>query len=260
MRTYLFGGWSQSLAAQPLQDCTTMMYGMVTNLPALTTGTAAKPGWSPALNQAPRGPSSVASVLWTYGGGLCSPKGSPSSQEDVEAIVNATLSKGWDGVDFDDECSMDTDRIIEAMSLLKQAGKETSYTFIGGATYNTPNTPSGEKLNAKVRKVIESGQCDRFVHMCYAASMWNENDIQTHVRQALQRTIGHGAAPKSVVLALTSRGLTDANLAYFVSQVTELGIGGLYVWAYNLLLDRHLDTIKIALGLGPEVCTEIITP
>ena len=41
-------------------------------------------------------------------------------------IVEATVDRGWDGVDFDDECNMNTERVIEAMKRLKEARKETS--------------------------------------------------------------------------------------------------------------------------------------
>lgn len=45
--TKLLGGWSQTLALNPLDEFDFMMYGMVTNLDGLTTSTAAYPGWSP---------------------------------------------------------------------------------------------------------------------------------------------------------------------------------------------------------------------
>ena len=38
-------------------------------------------------------------------------------------IVEATVDRGWDGVDFDDECNMNTERVIEAMKRLKEARK-----------------------------------------------------------------------------------------------------------------------------------------
>lgn len=249
-RTYVFGGWSQSTHRTPLPSFTTMMYGMVTNLAGLTTGTMHMPGWSPARTEAPRHEHYAGPVLWTYGGGLCAPDRRPSSREDVEAIVAATNTGGWDGVDFDDECHMDIDRVIEAMALLKGQGKQTSYTFIGGYTYNSPDSAAGRVLNDKVRRVIASGHCDRLVHMCYGSSMWSSADIERHVRQALERSLAHGARPASIVLALTSRGLTDASLAYFVDQVTTLGIGGLFAWAYERLEEHHLEIILRTLDLG----------
>lgn len=46
MNKFITGGWSQSLAGQPHKAFDVMMYGMVTNLDGLTTGTSAQPGWS----------------------------------------------------------------------------------------------------------------------------------------------------------------------------------------------------------------------
>lgn len=43
MNTFITGGWSQSLTGQPLKEFDVMMYGMVTNLDGLTTGTSAHP-------------------------------------------------------------------------------------------------------------------------------------------------------------------------------------------------------------------------
>jgi hypothetical protein len=249
-RTYMFGGWSQSPQRAPLPSFTTMMYGMVTNLAGLTTGTEERPGWSPARTKAPRHDDYTGPVLWTYGGGLCAPDSRPASSGEIEAIVAATTAGGWDGVDFDDECHMDIGRVIEAMALLKGQGKQTSYTFIGGYSYNSPQSSAGAVLNDKVRRVIASGYCDRLVHMCYGSSMWSSADIERHVRQALERSLAHGARPASIVLALTSRGLIDANLAYFLDQVTTLGIGGLFVWAYERLEEHHLEMILRTLDIG----------
>ncbi len=47
MNKFILGGWSQSLSSKPLEEFDVMMYGMVTNLDGLTTGTLASPGWSP---------------------------------------------------------------------------------------------------------------------------------------------------------------------------------------------------------------------
>ncbi|HFF9833272.1 hypothetical protein V6280_01065 [Serratia marcescens] len=40
MNKFITGGWSQSLAGQPHKAFDVMMYGMVTNLDGLTTGTS----------------------------------------------------------------------------------------------------------------------------------------------------------------------------------------------------------------------------
>jgi hypothetical protein len=108
-------------------------------------------------------------------------------------------------------------------------------------------------LNDKLRRVIASGHCDRLVHMCYGSGMWSSADIERHVRQALERSIAHGARAESIVLALTSRGLTDASLAYFLDEVTALGLGGLFVWAYEALEEHHLESILRTLAIGGRV-------
>ena len=67
-------------------------------------------------------------------------------------IVEATVDRGWDGVDFDDECNMNTERVIEAMKRLKEARKETSLGFIAGYSYNHPNTENGKSSTRKSEK------------------------------------------------------------------------------------------------------------
>lgn len=240
---YTLGGWSQSLSREPLPEFNEMMYGMVTDLSGLTTGTANSPGWSPATSPAPRFEQYAGSTLWTYGGGLCSPLEMPGGEADVQAILDATAAGAWDGVDFDDECNMNIERIVHAMCQLKQQGKQTSYGFIAGYTYTRPNSVTGAALNAKVRAVIESGGCDRLVHYCYASRMWTNAEIEQYVGQALERTIALGARPEQVVLALTARGLTDSNLRLFLDQVTRLNIRGLYIWAFELLTPAHQQMI-----------------
>lgn len=247
--TYEIGGWSQSLSRAPLAGFNPMIYGMVTNLEGLTTGTPASPGWSPATAKAPRLDGHTGPVMWAYGGGLCSPEARPASDVEVQRIVDVTLANDWDGVDFDDECSMDIERVTQAMEKLKQQGRQTSYGFIAGYTYNRPATQAGMLLNDKVRQVIASGHCDRLVHYCYATRMWTDSEIETFVGQALERSIAHGAAAKQVILALTSSGLTDHNLGLFLDQVNRLQIGGVYIWAYQNLSAVHQRTIYQRLGL-----------
>jgi hypothetical protein len=247
--TYEIGGWSQSLTRAALPGFDPIIYGMVTNLEGLTTGTATSPGWSPSRAKAPRLDGHTGPVLWAYGGGLCSPKARPASDEEVQRIVDVTLANDWDGVDFDDECSMDIDRVTQAMEKLKQQGKRTSYGFIAGYTYNRPSTESGKILNGKVQQVIASGHCDRLVHYCYATRMWTDSEIEQFVGEALERSIAHGAGARQVILALTSSGLTDRNLELFLDQVTRLKIGGLYIWAYQNLSVAHKNTIYQRLGL-----------
>ncbi|WP_224770948.1 hypothetical protein [Pseudomonas sp. FEN] len=245
------GGWSQTLSREPLPHFTQMMYGMVTNLDGLTTGTAGTPGWSPATSTAPRPHDYTGKVLWTYGGGLCSPKAKPANQDEIDLIVNATLDKGWDGVDFDDECQMNIPNVITAMRILKRQGKQTRFGFISGYTYNTPTSSNGMALNDKVRQVVQSGHCDQLVHYCYASRMWTDAEIERYVGQSLERTLAHGANTGQLILALTSRGLTDHNLRLFLDQVIQKQIGGLYIWAYHQLLPSHQCTILERLGFEP---------
>ncbi|MFC7510096.1 hypothetical protein ACFQUX_29670 [Pantoea stewartii] len=125
MNKFILGGWSQSLSSKPLEEFDVMMYGMVTNLDGLTTGTPASPGWSPEKQYKPDNtPDFKGKTLWVYGGGGCSPEGKPSNQDEVLRIAEATKSRGWDGVDFDDECNMNTGLVIEAMKQLKNARKK----------------------------------------------------------------------------------------------------------------------------------------
>lgn len=73
MNKFITGGWSQSLAGQPHKAFDVMMYGMVTNLDGLTTGTSAQPGWSPEKQNKPDTlPGFNGKTLWVYGGGGCS--------------------------------------------------------------------------------------------------------------------------------------------------------------------------------------------
>ncbi len=237
---YLLGGWSQNLSEEPLSIFDYMMYGMVNNLTDLTTtGTQKNPSWSPEKSSAPRYKGYSGPVAWTYGGGFCSPTEMPSSEADVNRIVVATQKNKWDAVDFDDECNMNVEHVISAMKILKTDHKFTSYGFIAGFSYNHPDTEAGNKLNQKVKKIVESGQCDKLVHYCYGTSMWSMQDIKNNVRQALDRSIAHGMSHEKVILALTTRGLDDENLNYFLDQITELKIGGLFIWAYHELQAEH---------------------
>lgn len=246
---YQFGGWSQRLNRTPLPAFTHMAYGMVTNLSGLTTGTAAAPGWSPAGSCAPRLGGFTGPVLWSYGGGLCSPRECPVDDTAIQQIIQATERGAWDGVDFDDECSMNIEHVTQAMQQLKQRNKHTQYGFIAGYSYNRPLTTAGAALNQKVRSVIASGHCDFLVHYCYASRMWTDSEIEQFVGKSLERSLDHGAHAKQLILALTSRGLTDHNLELFLDQVIRLQLGGLYVWAYENLSATHTRRIVERLGL-----------
>lgn len=245
MNKFILGGWSQSLSSNPLKEFDVMMYGMVTNLNGLTTGTLANPGWSPENEDKPdNGPGFNGKTLWVYGGGGCSPEGKPSNQDEVVRIVEATKNRGWEGVDFDDECNMNTELVIEAMKQLNKYQKETSFGFISGYTYNHPATDNGKKLIEKVNNIIQSGQCDRFIHYCYATSMWSHSDIIGNVIPALKKTITLGAESKKCILAVTTKGMTDWNLNYFIDQVLDFNLGGLFIWGYEELKEEHYKIIK----------------
>lgn len=251
MNHYTIGGWAQSLGAIPPQSFSYSMYGMVTNLTGLTTGTVSAPGWSPAKTTAPQ---VTGTVMWTYGGGLCSPNNMPASENDLQNIKEATASMNWAGVDFDDECDMNINNIIKVMTTLGQA----SYTFLAGWDYNNPNaSPVGKGINDKVMAVAASGCCDRFNLMCYASAMWSQSDIIANVGPAIHRTISHlgQSNRKKVFLALTPVGLNDWNLDYFLNQVTNLGIGGLLIWNYPILKPADLHTIENRLHISSNACS-----
>ena len=245
----LFGGWSMSLSKKPLTDFDIINYGMVTNLSGLTTGSAESPGWSPEKSNKPDNSDVFnGKTLWTYGGGGCSPAAYPQNESDVARIVNATVNNGWDGVDFDDECSMNIPLVIETMTQLKAHSRQTSFGFISGSTYNSPDSDSGARLNEKVQQIASSGQCDRLIHYCYASRMWSDQDITNNVAPALKRSIDHGMEPGKIILALTTRGLTDWNLNYFLEQVSQLQLGGLFVWLYEDLTADNIAKIKAVLS------------
>ncbi|MGD8780978.1 MAG: hypothetical protein PVH88_18680 [Ignavibacteria bacterium] len=164
MGNFVIGGWSQNVKDLPPSQFSYTMYGMITNLTGLTSGTPESPGWSPVKTEAP---AVSGSVLWTYGGKGCTPTSMPADQTDITAIVNAAKNNGWNGVDFDDECSMNITNIAKTMEKLKTSSKETSYTFIAGWAYNNPSSSSsGQAINDAVKQIAESNSCDRFILMC----------------------------------------------------------------------------------------------
>jgi hypothetical protein len=225
------GGWTQKWKQKPPDCFSYVMYGMVTTLDELKTGGGQGP------NKPPINTGSVKS-LWTYGGGFCKPKGYPKTANDIKAIVDATVKNKWAGVDFDDECKMNTDNIIQAMKQLKDAGKETSYTFIAGWDYNNKK-PS----QAIVKKVADSSYCDRFILMCYDAAMWDDQTIKDNVGPAIQKTIEFTGDSKKVILALTPAGLTPKNLKDFLDYTQNNNLGGMFIWNFLSLKPSDLETI-----------------
>lgn len=247
-----FGGWSQTLSQPPLKEFNTMMYGMVTNLPELTTGTKANPGWSPENSVKPEYPDYRGKTLWTYGGGGAVPSDQPASTQEVERIVSTTIKNRWDGIDFDDESNMNISYLTQAMSSLKNYQKATSYGFIAGYCYNHPKTVNDEKLTIKVKQIIDSGYCDRLVHYCYAASMWSMDDIINNVRPGLEKSIHYGMPKEKIVLALTTTGLTDEKLNYFLESIVNMQLGGLFVWNYHKLTPGRIKVITDKLALTEQ--------
>nr|WP_253307144.1 hypothetical protein [unidentified bacterial endosymbiont] len=192
-----------------------MRYGMVTNLSGLTTGTESPPGWGPETSVKPEHPHYTGKILWTDGGGGCSPSEKPTLSQKVESIIAATINNHWDGIDFDNECNMNIHYFTQAMGSLNNLQKESSYGLIAGWSYNHPETENGKKLTTKIKEVIGSGYCDRLVHYCYATS-----------------------------------GLTDENLNYFLDGVVDRQLGGLLVWNYHQLTIDHLKIITERLELN----------
>lgn len=242
MSDFIIGGWTQNTADMPPEGFSYTMYGMITNLEGLTAGTASSPGWSPDSTTAPN--VQYGNSLWTYGGGFCSPDSMPKTPKEIEAIVQCTNDKDWAGVDFDDECNMDIDNIILAMQQLKPLG--SSYTFLAGWDYNNPgSSPSGQSINDAVLKISNANSADRFILMCYGSAMWDKSDIEANVSQAIDRTINvNGVPANQVILALTPDGLNAWNLNYFLDQVINNNIGGLFIWDFPALSDTDLAIIK----------------
>ena len=243
---YKIGGWCQNPADKPPASFSYTMYGMITNLRGLTSGTRASPGWSPAHTRAPEVPGKV---LWTYGGGGASPVGMPDSDIQVEAIIQATGEKGWDGIDFDDESEMNLEKIIRIMG--SSTIEESGYTFLAGHDYNNPRgSERGRVTNTKVREIARAGVARRFNLMCYAAKMWSMSDIEANVGPAIERTLENGVSSRQVVLALTPAGLTEENLTYFLNQVLSREIGGLFIWNFPALKSTDLEMIVKTLEPG----------
>jgi len=243
---FIIGGWSQNLTAVAPESFSYAMYGMITNFPALTSGTVSAPGWRPKEEMAPQHAS--CNVLWTYGGAGGEPKGTPSDQTEMDAIIEATIRNNWAGVDFDNESAMNITNIAKTTLELKKQKKESSYTFLAGYDYN--HSPQGA---ADVKSIVENGAADRFILMCYGDSMWSMDDIRNNVGQAIEKTIAQGADLKKIILALTCNGLTEENLDYFLDLVIKYEIGGLFIWEYPNLEAKYLNRICTKLQINKLV-------
>ncbi|WP_028773770.1 hypothetical protein [Shewanella waksmanii] len=244
MANFIIGGWTQNIHYQVPPQFDVIMYGMVTNLTGLTTGTADAPGWSPTKVSAPR--NSLATVMWTYGGGGAAPNNMPDSDQGIEQIVQCTKNHYWDGVDFDDESNMNIAMVIDTMQQLTP--KQSSYTFSAGWDYNNPNSSTlGAATNQAVKNIAAANCTNRFILMCYGAQMWSMQDIEQNVRPAIERTLANGVARKHIILALTPAGLTDDNLDYFLNTVKHYDIGGLFIWEVDKLPEKALAYISASL-------------
>ena len=245
MGNYIIGGWTQNPADKAPSTFSRTMYGMITNLEGLTSGTPEYPGWSPVQNPAPP---AQGQVLWTYGGAGCTPTQMPGTPEQIKEVVAATRSNKWAGVDFDDECQMDVDNIIATMKALKP--NLTSYTFLAGWDYNNPHSSiHGKDINHAVSAIAQSGAADLQILMCYGGAMWSMTDIIANVGPAIDRTLANGVPAKEVILALTPAGLNPENLDYFLNQVTDKGIGGLFIWNFPDLHYSDLEEIERRLDI-----------
>lgn len=57
----------------------------------------------------------------------------------------------------------------------------------------------------------------------------------------LKRTLEHGTEHKKCILALTTRRLTGWNLNYFINQVLDFNLGGLFIWDMGI---KKINIIK----------------
>ena len=243
MSDYILGGWTQSLSAQAARSYSYVIYGMVTDLQNLKTGG----GWGPGDTSPP---TNYGKVMWAYGGEGAWPSGMPATESDNENIIQATESKNWDGVDFDDESDMNVGNLVATMSSLGDRHREKSYTFLAGWDYNHPeHSQGGMIINNKVKEIANENVCDRFVMMCYGGGMWSMDEIKANVPYAVRRTVDYVRDSKKVILALTHAGLTINNLEYFLNEVTSNNLGGLFVWEFPSLNPEHLTKIESELDL-----------
>ncbi|MGK0706772.1 hypothetical protein ACSFCW_25300 [Yokenella regensburgei] len=84
--------------------------------------------------------------------------------------------------------------------------------------------------------------------------MWSKEEIAGNVIPALKRTLEHGAENNKCILALTTRGLNEWSLNYFIDQVLDFNLGGLFIWEYEDLKDEYYKTIKNRLRKENKLC------
>ena len=242
---FILGGWTQHLEAVPRSGISHVQYGMVTELTKLTTGTLDMPGWSPVDTLAPK---TYSKSPGSYGGALCSPSDMPSSQEQINKIVVATTENYWDGIDIDNECSMDIGNIIKLLNMLSQLS--TSYTFLGGWDFNHPDeSPSGKKTNDELKLINDNTNVDRFIMMTYDNKMWSMADIEANVGPGIERLIEIGISNKNIVASITTAGLNYENLNHMLDQVLKHKIAGLFIWDFESISPEHLHLIKERLSI-----------
>lgn len=234
----IIGGWFQYWDVVPPQSFSYAMYGMFTTLDGDKLET-------PGLKTLADKPtvSHDTGVMWVYGGQYCSPEGYPTEQG-MQEIVEGTHANQWAGVDFDDECNMNTANIVKTMQQLKEIRAQSSYTFVAGADFVNDDVGVDQ-----LKEVAAGGCCDRFCLMCYGGKMWTGSEIKQYVDPAIKKTIDIIGDKSKVILVLTPMGLNDENLNEFLGLVNSNDIGGLFVWEFKDLKSDALKTMEKALGL-----------
>jgi len=246
MSEFIVGGYTQRTDVSAPAGLSLALYGMMTNLPDLTSGTAASPGWSPEMVTAPAAPAGT-TVMWVYGGAGAAPVGQPAPGA-VERIVAAGSTKGWQGVDFDNESDFDIAGVVAAMKGLKAAGQATSYDFIAGWDYAN-DAAEGPRIKADAKAVYESGACDRLNLMCYGDAMWSDTDIVNVIPKAIETTLAFAPAG-AMMMGMTYANLNSSNLATVLGYVTKYGLAGVMIWEFPLLPSDLLQQIYKTLGIG----------
>jgi hypothetical protein len=246
MTQLTLGGYTQDLTAVAPRTFSRVLYGMITNLPQLTSGTTDKPGWSPSLTKAPSAPAGC-QVLWIYGGAGAQPSGYPDSGS-LASIVSATTQNGWDGVDFDDESALNVPMVGSTMTGLKQAGKATSFDFVGGWGFTVgPDAAANQQI---VRDIAATGQCDAINMMCYGGTMWTDWEMSSFIPTTCAAARSAVNGNSRLMLGITTRGLTSTNLQFALDQVKSQNLNGIMVFAFEELAQQPALQAQLEAGLG----------